>query len=173
MQARILRFGTALGVALAALGLLAVSIALAAPTENSIAASGSQDSAHRAGFVVEGHRTGPVIYARRRISIPFGISEDLSLIAEGRAVVVTGHVGCTGEQSFELRVMVKQQGTPTVVGHGTTQGSCTDSSWEAIATAEGQASFETGEARVCGEARVPNLNGRTVTRHWCKDVQLH
>lgn len=165
MKARILPLATALGVALIALALLA-TVSLAAPIEDDVASVG-QGSAPGLVSRSDGDRTG-VLHARA-ISIPFGIASPLLLIDGGSRIVVTGPVDCAGGETFELRVTVRQKDGSTAVAHGTTQGVCTQDTWEAIATVRGRSTFVEGDVEVCGIVRVENIDGRAASRRWCPE----
>ena len=108
------------------------------------------------------------VYARRFFTPE--IASKLQLLDDARGVVVVGHITCGEGQQFSVDVTVTQESTGASAT-GDTQGTCTGEHkqhWTAIATADGQASFEAGRAVVCAAATWPSVG----TVEWCDRVRL-
>ena len=139
------------------------------------------------------------IRARRLISIPFGIQDNLMMVNDGKSVSVLGHGICpAGGQDFQVDVTISQNvekvsgvlpGTgqnyllevadgPTnsngaSVGH--TEGQCVSdgqAQWQAEVKATGSQTFTAGVALACGHAVVQVDGGDSFINDWCKNVIL-
>jgi len=148
---------------------------------------------------VENSGNGDTIFARRLISVPFGIQDNLTLASNGNSVTVQGHGICpTGGQSFTVDVTISQNvqkvsgvlagtgqnyllevaGGPTSsngaqVGHA--QGQCVSggkAQWQAQVKGTGSQSFTPGVALACGHAVVKVQGGDDFIDDWCKNVIL-
>ena len=111
------------------------------------------------------------IFARRRISIPFGIDSPLTLNGDGNQIFTTGPAECPdGGDTYALQVRVKQD---AAVAIGKTDGSCnaSEQKWLVEANAVGAAIFEEGEAQVCAFTLI-DLGKGAATKRWCRDVVL-
>ncbi len=139
------------------------------------------------------------VLARRLISVPFGIQDNLTLTNNGKSVTVQGHGICpTGGKNFQVDVTVSQDvdkvsgvlpGTGqnyllevvdgpvntngSAVGH--TEGQCVSggkAQWQAEVKITGSQTFTSGVALACGHAVVQVQNGDDFIDDWCKDVIL-
>ena len=147
----------------------------------------------------ENSGNGETILARRLISVPFGIQDNLTISNYGKSVTVLGHGICpTGGQNFTVDVTVSQDvnkvsgvvaGTGQnyllevangpensngpVVGH--TEGQCVSggkAQWQAEVKAIGSQTFTPGLALACGHAVATVQGGDDFIDDWCKDVIL-
>jgi hypothetical protein len=106
-----------------------------------------------------------------RIATQFrGINSPLGLSADGRFIVVTGHLRCNPDPPGEvstIQVLIVQS-TTGAVGQGQTQAACTGARtpWTAQLVAVGPATFLPGSALACALAV-----GATPIRRvqWCRD----
>ncbi len=116
-------------------------------------------------------KAAPVL---RAISIPFGISDELSLTEDG-SLLITGHGVCWDEgRMFDLHVRVAQS-TTNAFGVGQTVDICAGGErqqWDAEMTTGNRVSFGAGNARACAGATEFALHGIADEYWWCKDVTL-
>lgn len=117
----------------------------------------------------------PAPTALRAISIPYGISDILTISVDGGQLLATGHAVCWDDgQMFDLRVRVAQS-TTNAFAEGRSIDICANGQrqmWDANATAQSIAVFEPGPARACAEATEYGKHGITDEYHWCKDIEL-
>ena len=147
----------------------------------------------------ENSGNGDTIFARRLISVPFGIQDNLALSSYGNSVTVKGHGICpTAGQDFTVDVTVSQSfekvsgvlagtgqnyllevsNSPTnsngpAVGH--TQGKCVSggkAQWQTEVKTSGSQTFTPGVALACGHAVVKVQGGDDFIDDWCKNVIL-
>ena len=160
MNNRVLYLGAALILAVLAIGLLIVVTAVAVPASVVSAAPPVREQA-------------PDLFARRAISIPFGIDTPLDIVDDGNAVLVTGHGICPeGGERFQLRTTVQQDGA-MAMGH--TEGDCVGGqslTWEALALSPPPQQFQPGPAQACGMVRVFFPSEGAIVHRWCVDVDL-
>lgn len=162
IRSRLILVGIPLAVAAAALVLMITAARAAAPagTEASFSA-------------VSGAGDFNSILARRAISIPYGIADEIALQPGG--ALVTGHGVCPeASESHRVRVKVHQEGVPAPAV-GFTGGSCPageEISWSAAAALPGPHRFEPGTAEVCAQAVILRERTDAITFRWCKSVQL-
>ncbi len=159
MNNRVLYLGAALILAVLAIGLLIVVTAVAVPAVANAAPPVREQA--------------PDLFARRVISIPFGIDTPLAIVADGNAVLVTGHGICPeGGESFQLRTTVQQDGAMAM---GRTGGDCVGGqslAWEALALSPPPQQFQPGPAQACGMVRFFFLREGAIVHRWCVDVNL-
>jgi hypothetical protein len=112
---------------------------------------------------------------RRAISIPYGISDILTISVEGGQLLATGHAVCWDEgQMFDLQVRVAQS-TTNAFAVGRSVDICANGErqmWDATAAAQSIAVFAAGGARACAEATEFGQHGITDEYRWCKDIEL-
>ena len=113
------------------------------------------------------------VVARRLISIPFGIQDNLEIVYDGGGVVVAGHGECPANGSyFQLKSTVTQNG---VRAKGRTVDACTSGGrtlWTLTAVTPDSHLLEAGPAEACAQAVIHNSAGGTDVYSWCKPVTL-
>ena len=133
----------------------------------------SQPSSYNS--IEENDRSGVTVLARRVISIPFGIVDNLPLSADGQVIQVSGHGECPeGAETYKLNVNVSQDST-SAPATGRTEGACPGGSsitWFAEAVAPGPIAFDQGSALACGNAVIHFDREGALTFRWCKPVIL-
>jgi hypothetical protein len=120
-------------------------------------------------------RNGSTILARRLISIPFGIQDNLELSEDGSTVTVQGHGDCPdGGEDFIVRVTLSQDSI-NGLAVGRTTGECSGGEqvpWQVDVNAPGLEAFTEGDARACGHAVVHMHRQGDIVGDWCKVVTL-
>lgn len=114
-----------------------------------------------------------VVYARARISIPFGIETPLTLSADHRTVDAQGHGGCSPVGAwFELELTITQMETGAVA-RGRTEGQCTEAlqHWSMPAVVSGTATLVPGPAQA-GYLVVSLDEEGGWARQWLHDIEL-
>jgi hypothetical protein len=170
MQSRIIRFGTAIGVAVAAILFLTIPLTFAASTPGSAAITSP---------ALERDIAEPQITSFFRISVPFTIDAELNLSQNGRVIEVAGPSECgdIGGESYRVRVTVTQDATHARArSHFSGPFDCGITGaplrWEADARAQGPRAFSEGPADVCAMALVHVPGSGTEVRQWCREVRL-
>jgi hypothetical protein len=109
------------------------------------------------------------IRAPQRISIPFGIAPILPLINEGREVIVSGHGGCSEEETVTIAISITQP-LYGAVATGEIVEDCTgaEAQWQLTATAVTTASLAPGPAEACGTATTRLGDEVTDAESWCR-----
>lgn len=112
------------------------------------------------------------IQLTERISIPFGIAPVLPLHDVGEKVVVSGHGGCTADETVTVVISVTQATGASAIGQA--DQLCTGSlqQWTLLATVNTEASLMLGDAEACGVATTRSDGKATDTFAWCRDVVL-
>lgn len=112
------------------------------------------------------------IQLTERISIPFGIAPVLPLHDVGETVVVSGHGGCTADETVTVVISVTQSSGATARGQidQTCRGQMQQ--WQLIATVETGVGLALGNAEACGVATTRSDGKVTDTFDWCRDVVL-
>ena len=169
MKAYLIRTSTAIiagVVAIALIGALTVLFGMMQETATAapVAAPQADLQAHELALPID-----------RAISIPFGISDILTVSVDGGQLLATGHAVCwTDGQMFDLRVRVAQS-TTNAFAEGRSIDICANGQrqmWDANAATQSIALFEAGGARACAEATEYGWNGIADEHRWCKDVEL-
>ncbi len=156
----LLRMTIVLAVVVVGLVFVAVPTVLAAPTPQATVGAAQGE-------------TDVVIYARRKISIPFGITS-ATLVDNATNVRVVGHDDDCEElgTTYKVRVQVRQDTTGAFAKSNYVQFDC-DEGWDVLATVQGPTDFEAGEAvEVCAQALVFDPKGGTTVLKWCKELEL-
>lgn len=103
------------------------------------------------------------------------IDPTATLGKKGRAVHVSGPVGCSQVEQVRIRATVTQRTTAALaVGHFK-DNTCTVGTggrWAATAKARGGKRFQPGAAEACGLLITKKNGKRTDAHQWCKDVTL-
>ncbi len=117
-------------------------------------------------------RQQTTIFARRLISVPFGIQDSLVMLNDHQ-VEVAGHGSCTADgTAFRLRTTV-QQGTAKAIGY--LQGDCNGADplmWSTVASTNPAKTLQEGEAKACGMVVIYAPGKGAITKQWCKPVTL-
>lgn len=164
---RIYTFCLSAGLAIAVMAMVLFGTAIGAVTPGDAASVTTIDNSPP-------DTSQPVRIARRAISIPFGIAENLTLTDGGHGVEVIGHGECEQDEgSFKVRVKIRQDGVPTPA-KGETEEDCTgeEQPWSAQADVEGKFTFHEGEAEACAHAIVFAPGEGAIVHQWCKEVTL-
>ncbi|MEZ4864885.1 MAG: hypothetical protein R3C14_26465 [Caldilineaceae bacterium] len=170
MRSHLLRMSTTIVTVITTLVFLGAVIVLLGSTEGvSVAAPAAATQADVQASVL------PAPAALRAISIPFGISDVLTISVDGGQLLATGHAVCWEDgQMFDLQVRVAQSTTQAfAVGHSI--DICANGArqlWDATAVAQSVAVFEPGGARACAEATEFGPHGIADEHRWCKDIEL-
>jgi hypothetical protein len=155
-----------------ALLFIAACAALAATLFLSSFARAAAPSAGRTFSAAQADHESPMldIRAPQRISIPFGIAPILPLINEGREVIVSGHGGCSAEETVTIAISITQP-LYGAVATGEIVEDCTgaEAQWQLTATAVTTASLVAGPAEACGTATTYLGDEPTDTDSWCRD----
>lgn len=162
MKRRMVRLSVVALIVLAGVMVFGTLVTLAAPSQSAVA--GIDSLPVDTGLGVD-------IYARRLISVPFGIDSSATIRDEGRRVTVTGPGSCSEPGTFRIRVDVTQEATGARA-ESQIAGDCPradDWEWSVDAVARGPRSFVEGEARVCAMAITHFYNEGAVVRKWCND----
>jgi hypothetical protein len=116
-----------------------------------------------------------VIRAARAISVPFGITDTLSLSEDGRQIVVAGHGAGAWPGVFKVEATVVQSSTEAVAygeARGHLSGEGVAIKWQTTADALGEETFTAQSAHVYAKATVVDPPGRTTIYEWDKEVTL-
>lgn len=125
------------------------------------------------GIAADDNADGQVeILVTARISIPFGIAPTLPLFDSGGKVLVSGHGGCTADETVSVVITVTQMTGATAVGQK--DEICTGDLqlWSLPATITAGPNLEAAEAEACGVAVTRSNGDVTDTFEWCRDVAL-
>jgi hypothetical protein len=170
MQARLIRLGAAIAVAVAALLFFTIPMSFAASTAG---------TSPLASPTLESGLAEPVIEAEPLFSVPFTIDDTLALGPRGLIVQATGPSECRdfGGESFRVRVVILQNEAQAIgrspISRSFPCGTLNQpSQWEVPARAERLRPFEEGPAHVCATAFVLSETGGTWVNFWCREVLL-
>ncbi|MFW6098173.1 MAG: hypothetical protein ACOC9Z_08845 [Chloroflexota bacterium] len=112
------------------------------------------------------------IQLTERISIPFGIAPVLPLHDVGETVIVSGHGGCTADETVTVVISVTQATGANAMGQTDLSCSGQMQQWQVISTLETGAGLALGNAEACGVATTRSDGKVTDTFEWCRDVVL-
>ena len=176
MHIHILRVGIAVALTLGALALMGLVVAVVDRsdhvTDQARLPAGLDEgwvaSEREGGFRMMSYPLAGVISARRIITDP-GINSPLALIQNGRAVLVTGHFGCTSGENYEIQTAVTQSSTGAL-SRGRTQGRCSGRTeqFEAATWVYDEALFKAGPAQACAMIVTRTQNRVTDVFQWCR-----
>lgn len=115
------------------------------------------------------------IRALRAISIPFGITDTLSLSADGSQITVIGHGEGAWPGVFKIEAIVTQDSTQAVAygqANGHLSGQGVRVQWQTDADVLGDTAFQPETAHVYATATVIDPPNHTTVYQWDKDVTL-
>lgn len=94
-----------------------------------------------------------------------------SLSWDGRQAFISGPIGCALEESFELRIIIAQQGAES---SGSYSGRCLGGiqRWTVAVSALAGTRFMPGPARVCTVGALRQQGSVIDMRQWCRDIAL-
>ena len=170
MKTYLLRISIAVAAALVALLLFGTAAVLLGRVQHTATAAPATAPA-----VAAPASALPAPMALRAISVPFGISDILTVSVDGGQLLATGHAVCWEDgQMFDLRVRVAQS-TTNAFAEARTIDICANGQrqmWDAAAATQSIDLFAAGGARACAEATEFGQHGIVDEHRWCKDIEL-